>query len=258
MDRHIELARAGAILALRLARPEKKNALTAAMYAALAEALESAEDDPELRAVVLLGSDGVFCAGNDIKDFLERPPRDDTSPTLRFMRALPRLSLPLIAAVDGPAIGIGATMLLHCDLVYVTTRAQLKMPFVDLATTPEAGSSYLLPRLIGHVRAAELVMLGDAIDGETAVRLGLANRVVAPEALEETAFAAARKLAEKPPEALKRTKRLIKADREALDAAVARELVDFRECLDSAEAREAFSAFLEKRKPDFSRCRETA
>lgn len=253
MDDHIELSRHGAVLALRLARPEKKNALTASMYTALAEALERAEDDSELRAIVFLGSGGAFSAGNDIRDFLDSPPRDERSPTFRFVSALPRSSLPLIAAVDGAAVGIGATMLLHCDLVYVTARARLKMPFVDLATVPEAGSSYLLPRRVGHVRAAELVMLGEAIDGATAVRLGLANRLVEPEALEETAFAAARALAAKPPAALKRTKRLLKADRPALEAAMARELADFVACLDSAEAREAFSAFLEKRGPDFSR-----
>ena len=198
MDDHVELARDGPILTLRLARPDKKNAITASMYTALADALEQAETDPEVRAIVLLGCNGVFCAGNDIGDFLNHPPRDETSPTLRFVRALPRLEQPLIAAVDGLAIGVGTTMLLHCDLVYVTARARLSVPFVDLGITPEAGSSYLLPRLVGHVRAAELMMLGEAIDGETAVRLGLANRLVEPEALEKTAIAAAHALAAKP------------------------------------------------------------
>lgn len=248
----VEIGRDGAVMTIRLCRPDKKNAITAAMYARMADALDELNRDDALRAGLFLGTDGIFTAGNDLSDFLQHPPAGEDAPVFRFISALPRAEKPLVAAVDGPAVGVGTTMLLHCDLVYVTARTRLQMPFVNLGLLPEAGSSYLLPRLLGHARAAELVMLGEPVDGETAVRLGLANRLVAPEQIEETARAAARALAEKPPAAVRITKRLLKSDRAAVEAALKREGEEFVGRLQSAEAREAFAAFLEKRKPDFS------
>lgn len=256
MTQPVEISRDGAVLVLRLRRPDKKNAITAAMYAAMADALAGLERDDTLRAALITGSDGLFTAGNDLTDFLQNPPAGEDSPVFRFIAALPRADKPLVAAVDGPAVGVGTTMLLHCDLVYVTARARLQVPFVNLGLLPEAGSTYLLPRLIGHARAAELVMLGEPIDGEAAVRLGIASRVVAPDELEATALAAARALADKPPAAMRITKQLLKSDRPAVEAAMRREGEEFIRRLRSAEAREAFAAFLEKRKPDFSSIRE--
>ncbi len=243
-----------AILTIRVNRPERKNALTADMYAAMADALETAAGDSSANVAVILGSEGVFTAGNDIKDFLNDPPHGEAAPVHRFISFLAQTDMPLVAAVDGPAIGIGTTMLLHCDFVHVTARAHLQMPFVDLALVPEAGSSFLAPRLLGHAKAAELLMLGQPFDGAEAVRLGIANRLCTPEELEPAAMATARALAAKPPAALRATKSLLRQSERQLEAAMQREGDAFAKGLSSAEAKEAFAAFLEKRKPDFSSC----
>jgi len=252
MSEHIDLHQDEGILTVRFNRPDRKNALTAEMYAAMADALEAAEADPGCRVALFLGTDGIYTAGNDIKDFLETPPVSDDAPVGRFIRFLARTDLPLVAAVDGPAVGVGTTMLLHCDFVHVTETAMLQMPFVDLALVPEAGSSFLLPRLMGHAKAAELLLLGKRFDGREAVDLGIANHLTPAGELEAAAYETARALAAKPPRAVRTTKALMRQSEDHLRHAMERESKAFGEGLHSAEAKEAFSAFLEKRKPDFS------
>lgn len=242
------------VLEIRLTRVDRKNALTADMYAAMADALEAAAAGRGVNAALFLGAEGIFTAGNDIKDFLNDPPHGTSAPVHRFISFLASTDLPLVAAVDGPAVGIGTTMLFHCDFVHVTERARLQMPFVDLALVPEAGSSFLAPRLLGHAKAAELLMLGEPFDGAEAVRLGIANQLCTPETLEDTARGTARKLAAKPPAALRATKALLRHSENQLSAAMQREGAAFSQGLKSDEAKEAFSAFLEKRQPDFSKC----
>ncbi len=254
MSEPILIERGDGILAVRINRPERRNALTAAMYGAMADALEKGARDKETRVALFLGTDGIYTAGNDIKDFLNDPPQGETAPVHRFISFLAATDLPLVAAVDGPAIGIGTTMLLHCDFVHVTGRAHLQMPFVDLALVPEAGSSFLLPRRLGHAKAAELLMLGRPFDGAEAVRLGIANQMNEPEELEQAARNTALMLSAKPPAALRATKALLRQSESLLENAMQREGAAFAQGLGSAEAKEAFSAFLEKRKPDFSNC----
>jgi len=242
------------VLRIELNRPEKKNALSIAMFRALCEALESARADAAARVVLLHGKPEVFTSGNDLGDFLADPPKDEDAPPFRFLRVLSHFEKPIVAAASGAAIGIGTTMLLHCDLVYAATGTRFHLPFVNLALTPEAGSSLLLPRLAGWQRAAELLLLGEPFSAERAREIGFVNEVLAPEKLLETAGAAARALAAKPPEALRKTKALMREGvSAALDQAMMHEGRIFGERLRSPEAKEAFSAFLEKRKPDFSR-----
>ncbi len=252
MTDDIAIQRRDGILEIRLARPEKKNALTEAMYAAMAEALEEAETDGDVRALLVLGSEGCFTAGNDLKDFLERPPDRRSAQVFRFVTALARSTVPLIAAVDGVAIGIGTTLLLHCDYVLASPEAVFRMPFVDLGLLPEAGSSYLLPRLVGHAKAAELVLWARPFGAETARELGLVNAVSPAGELEAQGREAAREVAAKPPAAVRRAKALLKWDRLAVEERIDTEAQEFVERLDSAELKEAVNAFLEKRKPDFS------
>jgi enoyl-CoA hydratase/carnithine racemase len=241
------------VLRVEFNRPDKKNAISIAMYQALTDALQSASGDAAVRAVLLHGKPEVFTSGNDLTDFLANPPRGENSPVFRFLRVLSHFEKPLVAAVSGVAIGIGTTLLLHCDLVYAASGTRFHLPFVNLGLAPEAASSLLLPRIIGWQRAAELLMLGEPFAAERARELGLVNEVVPPEDLFETAMSAAKKLAAKPPAALRSTKSLMKQGLlSAIDEAMAREGRAFGERLDSPEAREAFSAFLEKRKPDFS------
>ncbi len=250
---HVRADHADGVLHLALDRPEKKNALTRAMYAALADALVDAAAKPSVRAVVLSGSGGVFTAGNDLGDFLQAPPTGPDSPVFRFLTAAVSFPKPLIAAVAGPAIGIGTTILLHCDLAYAAPDALFKMPFVDLGLVPEAASSLLLPRLAGPARAAELLMFGEAFSAETAREIGLVNAIVADDVTGH-ALDRARTLALKPPAALRQTKallRLVTAD--AVGDTLAHEGSLFVERLASPEAQEAFTAFFEKRSPDFSR-----
>ena len=254
MSGDVQIETRDGVVEIRLTRVDRKNALTGQMYAAMADALQAAEADRTVNAALFLGAEGVFTAGNDIKDFLNDPPHSASSPVHRFISFLASTDLPLVAAVDGPAVGIGTTMLFHCDYVHVTERAHLQMPFVDLALVPEAGSSFLAPRLLGHAKAAELLMLGEPFDGAEAVRLGIANQLCAPEDIEDAARATARKLAAKPPAALRATKSLLRHSENQLAAAMQREGEAFSQGLRSDEAKEAFSAFLEKRKPDFSKC----
>ena len=254
MSAHVVSRLDGRIARIELARPEKKNAITAEMYAQLAEALARADADPQARVILLSGSRDCFTAGNDLADFLERPPAGTGSPTWRFFEVLPALAKPVVAAVGGPAIGIGTTLLLHCDLVYASSAARFQLPFVPLGIVPEFGSTYLLPLLAGYQRAAELLLLGEAFDAEKAREVGLVSKIVSPEELMGAAEKAAARLAELPPESLRLTKRLLKTGHaEAVRRTIEEEGRIFRERLDSPEAKEALRAFLEKRKPDFSR-----
>lgn len=250
----IRTACADGILRIDFNRPEKKNAITAAMYQSLAEALESAATDRSVRVVLFGSTSAIFTAGNDLGDFRSNPPRSGDTPVFRFLRGLSLAEKPLVAAVPGPAVGIGTTMLLHCDFVVAAQGARFHMPFVDLALVPEAASSYLLPRLAGWQSAAEMLMLGTPVSAERAHAIGFVHTVVDPAALESTAMDIARTLAAKPPEALRLTKRLMKDGlREGVAAALAGEGKVFAERLGTPEAKEAFAAFFEKRKPDFSK-----
>ena len=233
-------------------RLDKKNALTEAMYSALAEAMQQAASDDAVRVLVIQGDASVFTAGNDIKDFLEHPPTSTDAPVFRFLRQLVSFPKPLIAAVAGPAVGVGTTMLFHCDLVYAGDNAAFAMPFVNLGLCPEAGSSLLAPQLVGHQRAAELLLLGEPFLAETARDLGLVNRITAPTEVNELAGAQARRLASKPMSSLLETKRLLKQGQQAaLLERVAEEAAVFARMLGEPAAREAFTAFMEKRPPQF-------
>ncbi|HLT48503.1 MAG TPA: enoyl-CoA hydratase [Rubricoccaceae bacterium] len=250
----VQAAIEGGILRLTLARPEKKNALTRAMYEALTAALDAARDDRAVRVVVLAGSGGSFTAGNDLTDFLNDPPTGEDSPVFRFLRAVSTFPKPLLAAVEGPAVGVGTTVLLHCDLVYAAPTARFRLPFVALGLVPEAASSLLLPRTVGPKRAAELLFFGEPFSADEAFQFGLVNAVVAEGELEARVLARARDLAAKPPAAVRLTKALLRAPQaEAVAATLREEAAHFVDRLGSSEAQEALTAFLEKRAPDFSR-----
>jgi enoyl-CoA hydratase/carnithine racemase len=247
MSEHILVEAAGAVMALLLNRPDKKNALTHAMYSALADALERAALDDSIRVVTILGSSGAFTAGNDLKDFMETPPVGADQPVFRFLRAISSFPKPLIAGVTGPAVGVGTTMLLHCDLVIAAPSARFHMPFVDLGLVPEAASSMLFPRLVGPQLAAKHLILGDPFDAETALRYGVISEIVAEEALEARVGELAERIGTKPPEGVRLTKQLIKGDSEPVLARIEREGELFSRRLHSAEAAEAFRAFFERR-----------
>ena len=256
MSEHISVSRDEAVMRLAFNRPEKKNAITAAMYAALADALEDAEKDDNIRAVLFEATGDMFTAGNDIGDFMAgaSTPSDphQTPPVMRFLYALAKAEKPLIAAVQGGAVGVGVTMLLHCDLVYASKNATFHTPFVDLALVPEAASSLILPRIAGHQRAAELLLLGEKIDAWRAEELGFVNEVVGNKKIARAGLKAAKKFAEKAPAAVRLTKNLMKGDREEIIARMKEEGAHFAAQLSSAEFREAGEAFLQKRAPDFS------
>jgi enoyl-CoA hydratase/carnithine racemase len=250
----IRTATASGVATIEIARPEKKNALTLSMYDALLAAVDAAQSDPAVRALLITGQPGVFTAGNDLEDFLKRPPVGEDSPVFRLMKALSRCDKPVVAAVTGIAVGIGTTMLLHCDLVYVSAEARLTMPFVALGLVPEFGSSWLLPRLMGQVRAAEKLLLGDPFTAAEAVELGLANAVLPPAEVVPHARRIAERFNALPPQAVRETKRLLRRPlTEPIERAMQAEASVFVERLRSPEAREALQAFLEKRKPDFSK-----
>jgi enoyl-CoA hydratase/carnithine racemase len=253
MSDHIVTATAGGISQIRMNRPEKKNALTLAMYQAMAEALKSADGDPAARVIVITGVDGCFTSGNDLADFLANPGLEGESPAIRYLHALSTTGKPVIAAVTGLAVGIGVTMLLHCDLVYAAESATFQLPFVNLGVVPEAASSMLLPRMLGHQRAAELLLLAEKIDASAAQRLGLVNAVCPANDLAAFVTQRAAVLAAKPPSSLRLTKALMKRELESVPARMAEESKFFSHQLASPEAREAMEAFLQRRKPDFSR-----
>jgi len=235
-------------------RLEKKNSITAAMYGEMADALEQAAGDSASRVVLIQGDATIFSAGNDLGDFLNKPPSTEDSPVFRFMRALAGFPKPVVAAVCGPAVGIGTTMLFHCDLVYAGDNAAFSMPFVNLGLCPEFASSALVPQMFGYHRAAEALLLGEPFMAEAALEIGLVNRVVPPTECNDIAHQQARKLAAKPMSALVETKRLMKQGQQApLLERMAEEGKSFGRMLREPAAREAFTAFMEKRKPDFSK-----
>jgi enoyl-CoA hydratase/carnithine racemase len=262
----IEIAAADGVQVIRFLRAEKKNAFTGPMYAAMSRALEAAETDNGIACHVFIGSGGVFSAGNDINDFLRRAQAAATgsdnadgipTPSLDFIRRLPKVTKPMIAAVDGLAIGVGATMLLHCDLVYATPAASLRTPFLDLGLVQEAASSITAPARMGYPRAFEMICLGEPFGAERALAAGLINAIVAPEELEATALKAARRLAAKPRQALMTSRRLLRQNFPDLGAMIDAEAAAYQTLMVSPEAREAFTAFLEKRPRDFAKARGT-
>ena len=246
---------------LRLTRADKKNALTAQMYEAMSAALDRGETDAGIAAHVFIGSGGVFSAGNDISDFVRRAKGGGgagiPTPSLEFIRRLPKVTKPMIAAVDGLAIGVGTTMLLHCDLVYATPAAELRTPFLDLGLVPEAGASLTAVERMGYARAFELLCLGEPFGAERALHAGIVNRIVPAGDLESVAMTAARRLAGKPREALLAARRLMRGGAGRISAQIESESEVFRSRMGSAEAQEAFAAFFEKRKPDFKKLRRT-
>lgn len=254
MTEPVRVAVEDGVMRLTFARPDKKNAITNAMYGVLADALERAEEDDAIRAVLIHGEGGLFTSGNDLMDFAAQATGAFSGErhVLRFLSALAWATMPLVAAVEGLAVGVGTTMLLHCDLVFVAKDAKLTTPFVNLALVPEAASSLLLPQRIGHARAFAMFALGEALDGEQAAALGIANAALPAGEVLARAEAAARNLATRPLGAVVATKKLMR------EAAVIQEVMDiegkiFGERLQTAEAREAFTAFVERRPPDFSK-----
>lgn len=241
------------ILHLAIDRPEKMNALSPAMYEALAEAILHADSDPDIRVILIEGNGTCFTSGNDLNDFVDSPPAGEESPVFRFLQAISSARKPIVAAVSGPAVGIGTTMLLHCDLVCAGEGARFELPFVNLGLCPEAACSLLLPQLAGYQRAAELLLLGEPFEVGRAREVGLVNAVFPDKELSEQASAMARKLAQRPPAAVRLTKDLLKkASRRAVAETMAEEGRHFLQRLSSPEAKEAFAAFFERRRPDFS------
>lgn len=253
MIEHVQTVTEDGVTHIRIDRVEKKNALTRHMYLGLADALVHADADRGVRVVLLSGNGGDFCAGNDMADFDAPLGDDEQHPSMVFLEALHSMRKPLVAAVQGWAVGIGATMLLHCDLVYASEDARLLFPFVNLGLTPEAGSSLVLPRLMGQQRAAEVLLLGEPLAAAKARDYGLVNEVLAGDALITRAREVAAKLAAKPPQALRETRELLAVSRDEVIACMSREAEVFKQRLTSDEAAEAFAAFAEKRPPDFSR-----
>jgi len=265
----IQIAVEGGVQVIRFLRPEKKNAFTGPMYDAMSAALDAAETNDAIAVHVFIGSGGVFSAGNDINDFLRRAEaaaqgdgkgdgKGIPAPSLDFIRRLPKVTKPMIAAVDGLAIGVGTTLLFHCDLVYATPAASLRTPFLDLGLVQEAGSSLTAPARLGYPRAFELICLGEPFGAERALQAGLVNAVVPADKLEATALAAARRLAAKPRQALMTSRRLLRRNQAEIGAAIDEEAQAYAALMHSPEAREAFTAFLEKRPPDFAKARKKA
>jgi enoyl-CoA hydratase/carnithine racemase len=254
MTSEIIVTLAERVQVLRINRPEKKNSLTRSMYTALCDAIESGDADPGVAAHVIVGSGGMFTAGNDIGDFLAAGRGGDgqVNDVLRFIRLLPVIKKPFIAAVDGIAIGIGTTLLFHCDLVYATPEATFATPFLDLGLVPEAGSSLLMPRVMGPQRSFELLVLGETFTAERGHQAGFINAIASSADLEKTALRAASRLASKPPEALEIARKMLRGAPSEISARIDEEAVAFERRLKSPEAREAFQAFLEKRPPRYA------
>src|SRR4051794_27666777 len=254
MSEHVRVEKNDGVLGITLARPERRNAITVAMYVALADALESAANDVSIRVITFRGEGQDFAAGNDLADFLNELPRDTTEiPVWRFLRALVACEAPIVAAVHGNCVGIGTTMLLHCDLVIADETARFSLPFIDLGLVPEAASSLLFPRLAGRRRAASYLLLADPFDAEEAHAIGLVSHRAAPGQLDATLNDVVARLLAKPPEALRQTQRLLRrGSQEEILERMKLESSLFAERLNSAEVKEAISAFFEKRKPNFN------
>jgi enoyl-CoA hydratase/carnithine racemase len=242
------------VAVIEIARPEKKNALTQAMYTAMTEAIVAADADSTIRALLITGQPGIFTSGNDLEDFMQRPPAGEDSPVFQFMKALAECGKPVVAAVTGGAIGIGTTMLLHCDLVYVSDEARLAMPFVGLGLVPEYASSLLVTQRVGHAKATELLLLGEPFNGQSAVEMGIANAVLPAAEVVNHARRMAERFNTLPPGAVRESKALMRRGQKALvQETIAVEGEIFGKRLRSPEAMEAFQAFFQKRKPDFSK-----
>jgi enoyl-CoA hydratase/carnithine racemase len=250
----IKTSTADGVATIEIARAQKKNAITLAMYEAMAAAIVTAVADDAVRALLISGQPGIFTSGNDLEDFMQRPPTGEDSPVFRFMQVLAACDKPVVAAVTGAAIGIGTTMLLHCDLVYVSDEARFAMPFVALGLVPEFASSLLLPRLMGPARAAEKLLLGDPFTAAEAVDLGIANAALPASEVLAHARRVAERFRDLPPGAVRDTKRLLRAgSKDGVARAMQAEAAIFAERLASPEAKEAFAAFFARRKPDFSK-----
>ncbi len=257
MSNHVEVQVEGSVLHVRFNRPEKKNAITVDMYEALCAAFDQAEADSAIHVLFITGSGDSFTAGNDVNDFLERPPTSATGPSFRFLEAITQATKPIVAGVNGMAIGIGTTMLLHFDLVYAAERATFQLPFVNLALVPEAGSSFVLPRLAGYQKAAELLFFGERFDASRAHEVGFVNDIVPDAELEAVALERAHALAAKAPAAVQQTKALLRRGiADAIAVAMKEEGGRFIERLQSAEAEEAMRAIMEGRPADFSQLGE--
>lgn len=254
MSEAVRIALVDGVLHIEMARPEKKNALTAAMYQTMADALTSAEADPAVRVILISGAGGNFTAGNDLADFLETPPMEKDAPVFRFISGFANLQKPFIAAIEGVAVGVGTTMLLHCDLAYAGSSARFVLPFANLGLTPEAASSLLLPLRAGHARAAEMLMLGEPFSAQAALDAGIVNAVLPDGQALDHALERCRKLTTQPAASLRLTKQLMKrAQQSSINETMDVEAEVFKQRLISSEAKEAFAAFFEKRKPDFSK-----
>lgn len=251
MSEHVGIQdTSGGVRLIRLDRPEKRNALTGAMYDAMRDALDEADASDAIGAVVFAGAPGMFTAGNDIADFVADAQKPfGEAPALRFIRRLARTTTPMVAAVDGIAVGIGATLTLHCDLVYASPAARFRMPFVELGLVPEAASSYLLPRRVGLLKATELLLLSEVFDADEALRLGLLNAVIPSEMLLDHALAKAAALAALPRGAVQASRKLIRGDQAAVEAALEAEATAFEARLRTPEAQAAFMSFLSTSKP---------
>ncbi|HEY4318801.1 MAG TPA: enoyl-CoA hydratase [Herbaspirillum sp.] len=250
----VAIAKQDGLLSIVFNRESKKNAITTVMYQAMCDALQAAESDPEIRAILFLGNSRIFTAGNDLEDFLQNPPKGADSPVVQFLLRISQASKPLVAGVCGNAIGIGSTMLLHCDLVYAADNAKFAMPFAQLGLCPEAASSLLLPQVAGYQRAAEKLLLGEAFGADEALQMGLISKVLPAAELEAYARGQAAKLIALPASSIRVTKLLMKQNRKAaIEQTIFEEVEQFGAMLKSPEAREAMTAFLEKRKADFRR-----
>ena len=250
----ILISKENGVLTITFNRPDKKNAITAAMYQTIADALKDAENDAEVRVILFTGKPEIFTAGNDIDDFLKNPPKSTKSPAYQFIQNLSHATKPVVAAVSGPAVGIGTTLLLHCDFVYAADNARFSLPFAKLGLCPEFASSLLLPQIAGYQRAAEKLMLGEAFSAQEACAMGFVNKVLPPAEVLVFAQAQSAKLVALPTSSLRATKRLMKGKQIAsIEAKIKEESVHFSEMLVSKEAKEAFTAFFEKRKPDFTK-----
>jgi len=241
------------ILTIEFNRPEKKNAITAAMYQTMADALDSAESNAQVRAILFVGKPGIYTAGNDLEDFMKNPPSSNEHPVFQFMQRITHATKPVVAAVSGAAVGIGTTMLMHCDLVYAADNAKFSMPFSQLGLCPELASSLVLQQIVGYQRAAEKLMLGEPFSAEEAHRMGLVNHVLPAEELAAFAQAQAAKLVALPAASLRITKQLMRSGQTAaIEARMTEENQYFAAMLVAPEAKEAFAAFFQKRRPDFT------
>lgn len=254
---HVHVEFDAGVCTITFARPRKKNALTVAMYRTIVAAFAEARERKDVRVLLIRGSEGCFTAGNDLVDFMKAGQTgnmDETSPVVQLLQHLVACEKPIVAAVQGPAVGLGVTMLLHCDLIYAGESARFQMPFVNLGLCPEAASSFLLPRVMGYPRAAELILLGERFSAEHALSCGIINQVLADEVVIEKATEVAHALAKKPPRALRVSKQLMRDGyRKQAEETMEAELVEFAKGLTGPEAAEAMQAFFQKREPDFSK-----